>query len=122
MKEITKQLKELVLANPEAEIVTFTHWEVCASDDWSYWLGMPNKVSLTDLYTYDERVYFEDDFNDLEERIYEMLDDEYNDDSKNIDDLSQKEIGKLINNKIKELVTNKEIEKKEKVICIYIHV
>jgi len=119
--KIEQQIRNLIIEHPEKEIVFMTHYEVCQSDDYNYWLGHPSKVVITDIYNYDGRVYFDDDFEDLEETIEDNIMWKRGTTGESIE-LSESEIDKLVSDEIKRLIEIKEIRFQEKTICIYIHV
>ena len=64
MNEKSAKLIELVTENPDLEIKFMVNYEVCASDDHTYWLASPQDIAIneiflggTDGYGNDERVY-----------------------------------------------------------------
>lgn len=115
-----EELKKLIIENPELDIVTMVNYEVCASDDYTYWLGIFLKAEVTEMLVYSERVYHSKDFDELSDVVYDILQDDYKLDGKDIDKLSEDKIEKLIKDKIQEMIKEKKIEDLGKVICIFI--
>jgi hypothetical protein len=75
-KQKTKieQLLELIKANPELEIVPMVDYDVCASDDYSSWMGKWSEAEVDEVYHEDERIYFRsEDEDEIAERIYDSL-------------------------------------------------
>lgn len=56
--EQTKQLLALVKENPTLRIFPMVHYEVVAGDDYAYWGGTLESVSVDEVYTNDERIWF----------------------------------------------------------------
>jgi argininosuccinate synthase len=82
MNKIKKQqerfdgLLQLIKENPDLKIVPMVCQEVCAGDDFAYWMGKWGKAEIDEIYHEDERIYFrsidedelgDDIFNNLEE-------------------------------------------------------
>ncbi|QIW88779.1 hypothetical protein P59_182 [Bacillus phage P59] len=80
MKKLDKQkanidqLLQLVKENPDLEIVPMVNYEVCASDDFSSWMGGWGKAEVEEVYHSDERIYFRSqDEDEIAEQIYDNL-------------------------------------------------
>jgi hypothetical protein len=85
MNQIEKQqsnvegLLELIKENPNLEIMPMVDYEVCASDDFSKWLGSWGTAKIDEFYVpeYDEeRIYFKStDEEKLGDKIFDHLED-----------------------------------------------
>lgn len=53
-----QELLKLVHMNPELEIVPMVAYEVCSSDDFSYWMGSWGEAQVDEYWSDDERIYF----------------------------------------------------------------
>lgn len=56
--EQTKRLLSLVEENPTLRVFPMVHYEVVAGDDYAYWGGIFESVSVDEVYTNDERIWF----------------------------------------------------------------
>jgi hypothetical protein len=83
MKQIEKQqsnietLLKLIKENPDLEIMPMVDYEVCASDDFSRWLGSWGTAKVDEYYVPDfdeERIYFKSmDEDELSDKIFDRL-------------------------------------------------
>jgi hypothetical protein len=60
-----QKLLDLVKENPDLPIVPMVYSEIVADDGYSYWTASFGECKVTKIYYSDERVYFEDDTEDL---------------------------------------------------------
>jgi hypothetical protein len=71
MNENIQNLLNLIKENPELKIVPMVNYEIVAGDDCSYWMTSFGKCEVTKIYNDDERIWFEDDFDDLVDKFIE---------------------------------------------------
>lgn len=66
-----QKLIMLVANNPELPVIPMVSYD-CVSDDRGYWLSRFGKVSIEEIYAYDEKVYVrsEDDWDSILEDIF----------------------------------------------------
>jgi hypothetical protein len=73
-QENLKELLSLIQENPTLKIVPMVESEICASDDFSTWMGGWGKGSLDEIYQSDERIYFKSsDLDSLSESLEDEL-------------------------------------------------
>lgn len=69
-KDITKQLLQLVKDNPDLPIVPLVDYEVCCGDDFAYWLGSFVSCKCGNYALYNERVWLDDEEEELKEAYF----------------------------------------------------
>jgi hypothetical protein len=73
-QENLKELLTLIHENPSLNIVPMVDTEICASDDFSTWMGGWGKGSVDEIYQGDERIYFKSfDLESLIESLSEQM-------------------------------------------------
>ena len=109
-KNINKQIEtllKLVKENPELEIISATHYDVCC-EDWGYWIGKIEKVEIDYFFDCCDKWIIGKEETEIEiEEQYE----------KECQNLSDEELNVFIDSKFKEFEKNGEIKK---AIIIYI--
>ena len=92
-KANVKELLGLIEQNPDLRIMPMVETEVCASDDFGWWMASWGSISIEEVYVDDERVYIRSlDEDDLIERLVWI--DEF------IDGLSEDEAIKKAENEV----------------------
>ncbi len=67
-------LLKLVNENPELEIVPMVATDVCASDDFTSWMGSWGSAKIDEVYYSEERIYFRSiDEEEVEELFFDQL-------------------------------------------------
>ncbi len=105
-----KELIKLSEENPELEIITMVNSEICADDDYSYWLGAIGEIQK-DVYWHDEeKVYI--GLSAIEDELEQNLamDNEYA-------KLPDNEFNKMIEDEVERLKSTNEIRE---AIIVYI--
>ena len=74
MDKNIEKLIRLSKENPRMEIITMVNWEVCCSDDYSWWLGMIQKVKKDFVWHDDEQVWLSKA--DIMDRLYDLMSDD----------------------------------------------
>lgn len=73
MNENAITLAELMGKHPELKVVAKVDEEIVADDSHSWWLGSIGDAEITSMYIDDERVWFEDDKEDLIEQAFDEI-------------------------------------------------
>lgn len=112
-KELQEQLKKY----PEdMEVIFLTDYEVCGSDDHSYWRSFSFDISTDKWLEYNEEVH--DDIDSLKEKLAEVIEDEHStfSNGKYTCSLNDEEIELRVEEKFNDLVKNGEIDISDKIL------
>lgn len=108
-QERIKRLLKLVEENPERDIIPMVDGELCGGE-YSYYLGEWRNPELDEVYTENERIYFRfEDEEELENIYFDRLWDEVYGSKLRLTDEEEKELEKLVKEKIEGLPWEKVI-------------
>ena len=83
MKAIKKQneniekLLQLKKENPYLQIIPMVHFEVCASDDYSFWMGSWGEPRIDEVYFTEEYIYFKSkSYSQLFDDVFDIIEED----------------------------------------------
>ncbi len=113
MDNKTEELLQLVKDNPGIPVRFMVNYEVCASDECTWWMATISLVKKTYYWRDDERVYIDEDV------IMDELEVRYDNNGDSREDINEDEVRKDLEKQYADMIATKKIEE---AIIVYVDV